>query len=357
MSYNNRFYIFTTVKHKSILRLYVFEDGKLSTRKEFDFSDFRFSSGYTYTDLYTAITETELFSQTVDITKIDHRNPISIEQASKKAKLYLVDGKVLISLDNNLNMTNLISIDLNNFSSDVKQFKYLMSSCTGEVFKTNSFLFNGKLFQVQVCRTALTVQSTDIKTREKLAELTGTLAEGINFNNGPIKQEGGTLIYTQGTDKELVKPKQILRKMTNSNVGVSAYSREDKIVLTIGGYKEVHQASSGGGFTTVPGGTISTPGGMVSLPPTTTYNPTMFGYGQYKNSRSVYFNSLIDEVYHDHLEGEISQNAYDKMRSFEEASTKIRNETIFRIGDTYFFGYFKAKEKVYAIYSFTDDSL
>lgn len=357
LSYNNRFYIFTTVKSSSLLKLYVFEGGQISARKEFDFSDFQFTESTVYSDLYSAITTSEQLRQTVDITKIDHRNPISIEQASKTSILYFIDGKVIISLDNNRIKTNLITINLTDFSTDIKQFFHQLPQCNDTYINTNSFLSDGKLFQVQVCRSALTVQSIDIETQEKFAELNGTLSEGINFNNSLIKQEGGTSFYTQWTDKELVKPKQILRKMTNSEVGISAYSRDDKLVLTIGGYKEVQQSSGIGGFSTMPGGSFSTPGGVVTMPATTFYNPTMYGYSQYKNSRSVYFKSIVDQDSHFHLKGAISENAYDKMRSFEETSSKIKNETIFRIGDAYFFGYFKAKEEVYAIHSFRDDKL
>jgi hypothetical protein len=81
----------------------------------------------------------------------------------------------------------------------------------------------------------------------------------------------------------------------------------------------------------------------------------MNSYRSYKNSRSVYFKSVLDSITFGHLTGELIPNAFDKISDFSEPIEKhIVSETIFKLQDFYVFGYFNTDEKKYYLRKFTD---
>jgi len=356
ISYKGRFYLLTVKKFSSILKIYEFMGSRLIAEKELDFSQHKFSNE-DYPDLYSTLSQSAtLTQQKLSITKIDTENPIPLEIAAQKSKLYLKGNDIYLTIDNSLRNTKIVKINLDSYEYSFKEIDQAQLDC-GDALNvvSNSFLLEDKLFQVKSCKSGLLMRISDIKTHQVISEYSVNKNEEIQFKNGSIRQEGGTNIYTQGTDKELDKTKQILRKISNSKIGVSAYQRNNNLTVTIGGYKEVQQAT-GGGMTFTPGSSISTPYGNVSTPATYSYNPTMFGYGSYKNTRAIYFKSILDSSKFEHIEeAKVTKTAYDKIKDFEESiMTSISNETLFRFDKSYIFGYYSRVRKTYTLSKFSD---
>jgi hypothetical protein len=354
-TYQNRFYIFSVKKMSSIIKLYEFDGGNLKAEKEFDLSRYKFSNS-PYFDLYSTLSESITpIQQNLSIAKIDNGNPVPLEIASNTSKMYSFDEKVFITIDNILNKTQIISINLNTYEHFFETIKHEPLGCEDAVnVVSNSYLTSEVLFQIKASKSCLVIRTIDLQTKEIISEYEVAKDENITFKNTPIMQEGGTSIYTQGTDKELEKTKEVLRKISNGKIGISAYPLTNQIVLTVGGYKEVQQGN--GVMTYSPETTISTPYGNVNNSGASSYNSTLFGYSNYKNTRSVHFKTLLDKDTYNHIEGMVSKNPFDQIKDFEDASSEaIRNETIFRIDNFYIFGYYSNSKKTYSLYKFQID--
>jgi len=355
ISYNNKFYLLSIVKRSSKIKIYVFEGNSITSTEQLDFSEYKFSSTG-YSKLFDVLLSENNSPFQLNL-KIDNRNPNPLDLTTKENKIYYYDNKIFLSLDNNLENTKLITISLEDFSSYVNFYNQLnIESDDTYRMKSNSYLFMDNLYQVKGNKDELGFQVIDIKRDSILREYRVKADEEIKFSNTSFVQEGGTTIFTQDSEKELNKTKQVLRKISASDIGITARLSDNNIELTIGGFKEVQRSSGGGGMMmTSPGTTISTPHGTFSTSPTYHYNPTMYGFSTYTNTRSVYFKSLLSNIDFNHIAGAVSDNAYDKINDYEEDNDEgMSSETIFKVDNYYVFGYYKKWDKKYYLVKFAN---
>ena len=81
----------------------------------------------------------------------------------------------------------------------------------------------------------------------------------------------------------------------------------------------------------------------------------MYGYSAYSHSRSVYFKTLLEQSFFKHLQGEISKNAFDKIKIFtEDKEYDYSCETIFKVDNYYIFGYYVKLDKKFYLRKFID---
>jgi len=358
ISYNNKFYLLSIFKRSSKIKIYVFEGNNIASTEVLDFSEYKFSNtGYSKLFDVLLSENNSPFQLNLKIHKIDNSNPNPLDLTTKENKMYYYNNKIYLALDNNLENTKLITISLKDYSSKVDFFNQ-MNIDYGDSYriKSNSYLFLDNLYQVKGCKNELCFRIIDMESDSTIKEYRVKENEEISFRNTPLMQEGGTTIFTQGSEKELSKTKQVLRKISASDIGITARLSDNNVELTIGGFKEVQRSSDGGGMMmTSPGTTISTPHGTIRTAPTYHYNPTMYGYSTYTNTRAVYFKSLLDKTEFNHISGEVSNNAYDKIKDYEEDNDEgMSSETIFKVGNYYVFGYYKKWDKKYYLVKFKE---
>ncbi|MEI6061628.1 MAG: hypothetical protein WCR72_13030 [Bacteroidota bacterium] len=358
VNYKNRFYILTVVKSGAILKIYEFENNQNYQVREIDLSSLKFSKSK-FATLYDILIKGANPSKLgPDFQKVNIQNPNSMEIASHAIKLYYYDNKIFLTFDNEPQETKLLTISLSDYSFTYSAYKQGVIDC-GEavVIGSNSFLYNNILFQVKECSQELYFSVYDILTGAILKDFRVNRNEEIAFKNTPFVQEGGTTLIQQNSKKELENTKVLLHKMAAGYAGVSAYSSSGSFVVTLGGYYEVQHMGPGVGIMMASSGGVamSPAGNIVSIPPTYNYNSSMLSYRSYKNSRSVYFKSVLDSNTFDHRPGKYLPNAFDKISDFSEPIEKqIVSETIFKINDYYVFGYYDANEKKYYLRKFTD---
>ncbi len=355
ISYNNKFYLLSILKWTSKIKIYVFEGNSIARTEVLDFSEYKFSSTG-FTNLYDVLLSenNSPLQFSIKIHKIDNSNPNPLDLTTKENKIYYYNDRIFLTLDNNLENTKVITISLKDYSSKVEFYNQINIEC-GDSYriKSNSYLFLDNLYQIKGCKKELCFQIIDMENNSTIKEYRVKENEEISFRNTPLIQEGGTGIFAQGSEKELNKTKQVLRKISASDIGITTRLSENNIELTIGGFKEIKQSSVGGVMTTSPGPNLSTPYGTISTPPTYHYNPTMYGYSTYTRTRAVYFKTLLDKTSFNHVSGELSNNAYDKIKDYEEDNDEgMSSETIFKVDNYYVFGYYKKWDKKYYLVKF-----
>ncbi len=352
ISHAGKFYLLTVKKQTSLLGFYEFEAGELKQHKEYDFSYYRFTKGSS-PDLYSAlIRNTGSFQTELVVSQIDTNSPIPLEMGATESKLYVLNDKIFITIDNAPGFTKMITLDLNTYEYGFDLIGHGSTTCDDNSRKrSNSFLTSEALYQVMACKAGISFRVKDLETSELMTEYAATQDEQIAFRNGPVRQEGSLVVWTSGKEKEIEETNEFLRKISSSEVGMSVYQVAGKIILMIGGYREEHSPAGGQAWT--PGTTISTPYGNAYFP--TTYNPLMDSYVTYTTTRAVYFKSVLDSSSYEHLDDELGEMAYDKMKEFEDSISEMSLKTVFRIGDAYLFGYYDKKKGTYALYKFVDD--
>jgi len=347
VSYQNQFYLLTMPKDASIIKLTQFSDPQAPATHEFHFSSFPFHDPY-HNTLYGTLNESvSTFGSAPRVQKIDIDNPNPLDLTSSWKKLYCFNDKIYISLDNNVATTSLISFDLKDMTSEVSYFDKAKIPF-GELYNvgSNSFLTKDKLFQIKASKRAISLQITDLASGIVLQEMQTEEKGDIEFKNTPLIQEGGTSMIMQGAEQELSKTKQILRKISNSDIGLSVYSGGEQLELTLGGFKEVERTQNLGGM--MPGMGIPLGGGFF-------FDPTMLAYASYTNTRAVYFKTLLDSKELSHIPGEIlrSSNIFDYIRTFDENQDfNVIIKTIFKVDDYFVLGYYHDDDNQYILRKF-----
>lgn len=279
------------------------------------------------------------------IKKFEENTPNSIESVSETAKMYLKDDNLIISFDNNENTTQLFTVNLTNYKVSTVTFNKPLSNVKSGRKKTNSFIFDDKIAVVAATKNILSMYILDYSTGNFIKEYAVNQDEEILFKNTPIIQKGG---FYNGY-RELEKTKKFLRKITAGKIGVSVIKNKNTYLLTLGGYVEQRTAAPMmmGGFGGI-GGAIASVGSVnVNL----FFNPTMFAYNSFTNTKSTQIECLFDTNFEHIKDAEVPKNIFDKIKSTPKKSDI--GYTIFKYKDFYIRSDYTPSDKTYHLRKFT----
>ncbi len=143
--------------------------------------------------------------------------------------------------------------------------------------------------------------------------------------------------------RELGKTNRFLRRISKGNSGISARKVNNQYHVIIGGY--IVQKSNAGmmmPFGGIPLGTIGSA--------TVFFNPTQIAFNSFSNNKTTRIESLFDENFN-HVEGEIKENAFDKMKDFKSNN---KGSTVFKYKDFYIKTEYMSFSKEFIFRKFTD---
>ncbi|GAA6772984.1 hypothetical protein [Flavobacterium sp. CGRL2] len=117
----DNFYILSILKKGNSLKLHIFDNEGIHTEKIIDFNSFNFlKSDNTKTDFYGVLKD-NLFDPSFSMQKINTNNPTSLIYSSKKRKCYFDKKQITITIDTNIDYTQVLTIDLENFNVTEKK--------------------------------------------------------------------------------------------------------------------------------------------------------------------------------------------------------------------------------------------
>jgi hypothetical protein len=336
------FYILTILKKSNTLKLYVFDaEGKVA-EKLIDLTNFHFfNSMYQRANLYGVLEENFLpFEAPFSLQKIISDNPTSLTYSGKKRKLYTNSKEISLTIDTNLDYTQIIKINLEDFTVSEKMIKkaYMPYAFRSELI-TNSFLFQDKLYQIKASsdKFIFKIQNLNDSISKKYSASINT---SIDFKNSEITQENG------GSDSKRVleTSAQFIRKINSSNGAISCYQVGDKNLITIGSVSEIRDSNA----------QILGQFGLIgSLIAVAIANPTMESLNSYMNRKLVKIECLFDKD-GNHLNGEVPALAFDKIRYFLDQNKGLSSLTLFKFDKAYYLGSYDEDDKKYIIRKFED---
>ncbi|QDW19373.1 hypothetical protein [Flavobacterium sp. KBS0721] len=342
-SENENFYILTFIKKSSNLKLHIFDKDGNYNAKTISLEGFHFlKRTYAKTDLDGALSENLLpFELPYTLKYITPENPTSLTDGAKKRKCYFNKNQIIITLDTNVDFTQVFTIDLNTFTAKERMIKQRFIPGDRTSLNSNSFYFENKLYQVKTSSDLLYFTIKDLDDNI-LKEHFANVTKPIEFKNSEIYQEGGDFF---GGKRTLETSAQFIRKVNNLNAGLSCYHIGENTLITFGGVSSTQQ--SGGQAALGQFGLI---GALISV---AVYNPTMENFNSYTNRKVVKIEGLFDKE-GNNIKGKLQPLAFDKIRTFFDKNTDVSSQTLFKISDFYYLGYYDNKTKEYIIRKFAD---
>lgn len=325
-TYNNTFYILSIIKNQSLINLYEFDKFDYS-KKTINLSEISsLKSQNQKTTLH------QLLHKDDGISKIEYGIPSALTDAFKYSKLYLKNNKIIITLDHRFQFTEIISIDLDDYSHTSEIVNQNQEDNATIIFKkSNSFLVENTLFQASVINEKFVFSIKDLTSKETLKEYSFIRDEKLSFNN-----------KNEAIDKkEKKRTKRFIRRATNGIVGINLNKYNNDYHIELGSYRIV--SSSGYMMTTPAMGSFSINGaGSVVFTPGT----PSFAFATYGSNAGVDSNT-IEVVLDGNFEfksEELNDNVFDKIETFKknEEFDFMNIEQIFKHKNTIL--YFEARE-------------
>lgn len=342
-SSKDKFYILTVIKESNLFKLHIFDqEGKYET-KTIDLNALRFyKSDYTKTKLYGVFEENLLpFESPFSLQNIITENPTSITDGARKRKCYFSENQITITLDANVDYTQVLMIDLENFTVSEKIIrKPVIVTQYRSSLNSNSFYFDNKFYQIKSSSDDFffTIKDQD---GNPLKEFHIKGDTPIDFKNSEIYQEGGDF----GGKRILENSSQFIRKVNNLNSGISCYHIGEKTLITLGSVSELKQSTGQLAL-----GQFGLIGAVAAA---AIFNPTMDSFNSYSNRKVVKIECLFDKD-NNHIKDELAPLAFDKIRTFFDENTNVSSQTLFKMESAYYLGYYDNKTKEYIIRKFVD---
>ena len=328
----NQFYLISGSTLKNELYIYTFDEDGNPLKNNIDISSLRFIS--------SRGKNAKLLSLLVtgdDLTKFEENTPNSIELTSQETKMFVREDSFFITLDHHKMFTQVLEINLNTFKAD--SFQFNKPSLGEKAKRTNSYVNGKNIFTIAVTKDEFSVEILNFETGDLLKEYSANKNDSITFKNTAIIQEGG--MYD--SYRELGKTNRFLRRISKGNSGISARKVNNQYHVIIGGY--IVQKSNAGmmmPFGGIPIGSIGSA--------TVFFNPAQIAFNSFSNNKTTRIESLLDENFN-HLEGEIKENAFDKMKDFKSNN---KGSTVFKYKDFYIKTEYMSFSKEFIFRKFTD---
>ncbi|MEH6764159.1 MAG: hypothetical protein V7655_06645 [Aequorivita antarctica] len=354
-SYQDRLYIITVSKKTSILNIYTFQhDGKFE-KKSFDFTENIFVNGKNEpTTLYKLLYDS--FNGLTSVVKIEESNPNSLQITSNLSKIYDRGNSFILSIDKEDLFTYLLEFKVPELSVKISAIEKPNEIGDEKFNTTNSYLYKDKIFQIGGNSKIMVFTVKELDTKKELKRYVFSKDEEIPFKNSVIIEEYATNRSIK--TKELDNAALLLQIFNRGNSGIAINPTSDGYQITMGGSEIIRKGGGGFGPMMVGGAgngmsINNTGGGMIV---TSGFNPTFYSFGGYsynEANRTKHIECLFNEDF-EHIDGEIPQNVFNRLRNHISNLPKAKAETVFKMNDYFVYGRYFAKENVYKFFKFSE---
>lgn len=340
LTYNNngQFYILTASKETNTINAYVFSETNFN-KNVLDCSSLRFiDSDSKPTTLWRFLTEDKgiIYKDGFMTFKSTSKyiNPVF---ATQKKKTYLFKDSIIMALDVNNTFTQLLFIDLKDFTIKQKGILKDKSSVTSnsETLDSNSFIIGDKIFILKFDGDFYTILVKDFNDT-LLKKFIFTGANDGSYVNSAYTEEFSGVIKDR---EKLENASKFISKSKNLNPSISGYFENDMYHLTIGGVSYPKQSN-----TLLIGAMFGLAGAIVA---TIIEANSQSSLQSYHNRKIVSFQSLFSSNFN-RVSEKVGYSQFDAMRLFyENNETKIDYISPFEFEkDIYLIGYDKKQKKL-----------
>jgi hypothetical protein len=345
---NNRYFSITSIKKTTDLNFYSIDANGNATTKTIHFN----------IPPQKEKKKNELSEYLAGLKMIKDEEEPGLESANSNAKLFSYPDKLVFTINDGDNPTQIVTVDLNTFST---QEKFIDHSSLIEKEKrgksyVSSFLKDDKLF-------TLILNKKDIKIAVY------KIADGSLLSNFVISEETGltglaepplaeTRKGKKTSEKEIDDVRKVIKAFTKGTEGLTVSTNQaGQYILKVGTFDPIPIGGSmgyyNGGFEQ--GAPIATGGGPM---PTYYYNPYMYyvpGSSGYTTNSARYYNTtyfkmLLDPSSLKTTKGKIPSSIGDQVKDYmNDADQKSKAIKQFAVNGNQYYGFYNKDSKVYEV--------
>lgn len=335
----SNFYMITIAKKENSLTFHQFNEGEYQKKViNFEGENFYHSKDKSSNSIWDVFNDGYVGVQT-----ITEDNIVSLTSTAILKKLYVFNDKeIVFTFDGNAFYTQILKINMDNFSYTIKNCEK-SSAVKKDEFeklpKTNSFICNDKLFQIIADSETVTIDIKNFKF-ETLKSYTINKDKEIDFINSEVFEENGKIT----NKKVLEKFSKFINRINIFNFGLTCQFINNTYQLRFGAYSAVENPMMYGAM-----------GGLVGALVVASLSPSYSSQSinSYSGRYVVYANSILDENFN-HLKENLTIPIFDKVRQFSFDNSTLQNQMVFKFDQTTYFGGYDKKSKLFSFYKFND---
>ncbi|WP_281231408.1 hypothetical protein [Flavobacterium gelatinilyticum] len=314
---NNIFYILAKEKAQQHLLLYKFENGNCEI-KMFDFSPFTFQNGRGQSFSFTTL----IRYYPIQMMESDDFN--SIDKTSNINKLYVLDDRLILTLDYNSKKTQVF--DLNMETAEITEKTFDLPVSVKPSRTANSFYSDKKLFQMTANKDQFLFTIKDYDTGKTIKSSSISKNDTIQFKNSPFFIQNNN-----NRPQELKTTAKFLRNLADLSAGISVIKNNKNNFITFGGF--VEYVDSDYMYNT---DEIFNFSGMRSL------------------SRMVYFDAMLNENYDFVKDVKSEPLAVDNLFYYLNVNKGMMLQNSLKLKDYYILSYYDIASKQFIMRKFTN---
>lgn len=337
---NNVFYIITILKDSNILHIYKFDGYDLKKNVVNLTGITLLDDSNKRVNLYKMINSSFELETSLSFQTITQETPASLVFAAKQRKFYVDGEKVHFTFDQNIGFSQVITVDLNNFT--FKHYPFSKPIIKNDEYSfeiSNSFIFKDKIFLLRSNKKNLKIEVKDFE-KNLISTFEANDENDISFLNTDIIQENQSI----KNRKILGKSKQFLKSIDRLNGGLTCFNYNNNICMTIGGVSPIID-NNNAMMSGLMGGLV---GSLIYVAFSTNYNAD--NINSYNKREAVYSHSLLNENF-EHVTGTIGDLPFDKLRNFV-LSNDGELSNVFKFKGQLYYGLFNSELKTYNFYKF-----
>ncbi|MFA9191970.1 hypothetical protein AAGV28_11385 [Flavobacterium sp. FZUC8N2.13] len=323
---NNSFHILAQHRIMQTLIVYSFEEPKVA-KKVFDLSSFTFQDKNGKMQNFNSLTNA------YPIEKMDVNDYNLLDKTAQKSKVYIQNNHIVLTLDYSPKNTQAFDLNLENGYLSEKNFP--QSVLQDAKKKSNSFYHRGKLYQINVSESELSLDIKDFNSGETLKKTRVLNESDQEFKNIPL-----FIQKDSRKPKDIKKPKQFLQHLNDLDVGLTVYNTKRKTYISIGGIPMAENKEN-------------------LFQANASYNSFLYDefsdidFAPIYHFKYAYFESILDQNL-ELVAREETPLAIDKLHYFVNTTKKTTLTSVLKYKDYYILGYYDKKSKQYIMRKFTD---
>lgn len=342
-STNSKFYLLTILKNSSVLKIYIFDKNGNSTEQKIDMSKTAFF-GITQKilNLYDVFDENlKPFENSFELPIINLNLPNSLALTAKKRKCYFDENKIIITFDNNINSTQIIELNLTDYSFVYRTISKPLFDITEDFpIKSNSIIINNNMCILKVNEEKLAFVISDLDGNI-IKEYIVNKNDTFNFKNSPFFSN---YVNPDIWSKKIESTEDFIKVFSHQNVGISYFNYNNKNLITIGGIskninkidKEAQSFLSNYGLL----------GGLIYL---AFYNQNQTNLDFSRDTAYTY--CLMDDKFN-RIDEPVKYYVLDLFKNFFNSNPNAIFPTLITLQNGYYLGYYNPKTKKYNLLNY-----
>jgi len=340
--YEENLYILSVEKSNPILVLNKIDEDYKVRKKTFDLSNFEIKNNLgKQINLDRLIIKN--FSGITGINFNDtNRFPVSLGQTSSKSKIYKQGNKLLITLDQFREFTQVITLNLETEKITFKKIPKPKTYKSPYGSKTNSFIYNSIIAQIAIVKDTVKISVKNHITGKELNAYTLVSGKKIGYINKPPFQKKFGVEKIKELDS-----KKFIKKLNRNTASININRIDGVNYISFGSWKK-NSSIEPNSFSMMYGAA----GALLFAVLYEVLSPDMHSFSLYANGQTTQSTGIFDDSFQHLPNKKVMPSLYDNIEEFHKTVKRKSSLLLFNFHDDIIYGLFHAKTNTVELVKF-----